>query len=274
MKSTTKSPYKAYFVDDLSKKWPCPNYNIEEEPHFLFLITPPYSGSTVLAKILNSSQGTTFLHERGEGQWLIPGMCEPGRWDREKAINWKSVRSVWLKRIEFIKSLTQNVDLIIEKSPPNIVRMDQLKETFPNHSLVAFNRDPYANCSSILYRTHNLENKGEEDRIRLVSQITDGWLFRSGWIRKWIDEWQLTNFTYEEFCAEPAACVTKAAENIPALQTADVNISVKVKDYKMQGIVDYNAEQISRLTQKEIEEISRVLARDQELVSFFNYRIL
>jgi hypothetical protein len=274
MKSRIKNLYKEFFASDPDIKWPCPDYNIEEEPHFLFIIAPSYSGSTALAQILNSSHATTFLHKRGEGQWLIPGMCGEDRWDRETTINWESVRSVWLQRIELIKTLVQDVELIIEKSPPNHVRIDQLIKVFPNHSLMAFNRNPYANCSSILFRNHDPENKSEEKRIKIVSGIADKWLYRSTWIKKWIDKWQIPNFSYEQFCAEPAACVSTLAVNIPALQTVDVNKSINVKDYKKQGIIDFNEEQISRLSKQEVDAISEVLKTDPELVSFFGYEIL
>jgi hypothetical protein len=269
-----KSLYRAFFANDSSRKWPCPGHNIEKEPHFLFIITPPYSGSTAFAQILNSSHSTAFLQKRGEGQWLIPGMCETDRWDPKKMINWESVRSVWLDRIENIQLLVQNVELIIEKSPPNLVRIDQLIKIFPNHSLVAFNRNPYANCSSILYRKHYPQNKSEKENIKIVSRLADKWLFRSRWIKKWIDEMQLTYITYEEFCAEPTTCVSKLAANLPALKTVDINKSIKVKGYKMQKIVNFNEVQISKLKQKEIDAISGVLTADIKLVSFFGYDIL
>ena len=122
----------------------------------------------------------------------------------------------------------------------------------------------------------NLKN-GEvrlKERIEIVSKIADKWLYRSGWIKKWIDEWQPTTFSYEQFCAEPAACVSKLAVNIPALDTVDVNKSIKVKDYKIQGIVDFNAIQISKLNPRDIDAISKVLIKDVKLVSFFGYNIM
>jgi hypothetical protein len=64
------------------------------------------------------------------------------------------------------------------------------------------------------------------------------------------------------------------AANIPALRTVDVNKSINVKDYKKQGIVDYNEKQIARLSNKEIDAISAVLTTDPELVAFFGYEIL
>lgn len=274
MKSGIKSFYKAIFVRDSSIKWPCPKHNVEKEPHFLFIITPPYSGSTAFAQILNSSHGTAFLQKKGEGHWLIPGMCEADRWDRKKAINWKSVRSVWLERVELIQSLVQDIELIIEKSPPNLVRIDQLVEIFPKHSLVGFNRNPYANCSSILFRNYDPKNHSKKENIKTISLLADRWLVRSRWIKKWIDEMRLTYLTYEKFCADPASCVSELAANIPTLKTVDINKHIKVKDYKIQGIVNFNATQISKLTKEQVDAISGVLKKDLKIVSFFGYDIL
>lgn len=255
-------------------EWPCPKFNISEEPHFLFVITPPYSGSTALAQILNSSQGTALLHPRAEGQWLIPGLCQSDRWNPEKRVNWKSVRAVWLQRVQLINELVSNISLIVEKSPPNMVRVDKLTEIFPNHSLAAFNRDPYASCSSILFRNHDPMNKREEERIQIISEIAETWLVRSGWVKKLIEERQVTNFTYEQFCSDPANCVFKIAEEISVLKTVDVSIPIKVKDYEMQGITNMNAEQVSKLSQIEKDTITRVVTKDLDLVSFFGYEIL
>jgi hypothetical protein len=237
-------------------------------------MTPPYSGSTALAQVLNSAYGTAFLQPTAEGQWLVPGLCESDRWDPDKKVNWESVRAVWLSRIQFIKSLVSDISLIIEKSPPNIVRVDKLTETFPSHSLVAFNRDPYANCSSILYRNHAPLTKSDKERTKIVSSIAESWLFRSKWLKKLIEERQVTYFTYEQFCSEPSDCVSKIAEYVPVLQTVDVKKNIKVKDYKIQGITDYNAEQVAKLSQSEINAITKILTKDLDLVSFFDYHIL
>ena len=62
--------------------WPKPNFVAEDRPHVLFILAPPYTGSTAIATLLNSSTRTMLLHEQGEGQWLIPGLCAEDRWNR------------------------------------------------------------------------------------------------------------------------------------------------------------------------------------------------
>jgi hypothetical protein len=181
---------------------------------------------------------------------------------------------MWLKRVELIKSLAQNPEVIIEKSPPNLVRIDRLTQIFPNHSIIAFNRNPYANCSSILHRHAHTDTLSEKERSKIVSSIAGKWIARSSWVKYWIQDWNLKYFTYEKFCNDPQGCVSKIATDVPPLQTADVKKKIKVKDYKWQGIKNFNEQQISKLSQKEIDAISSVLMKDRKLVSFFDYEIL
>ena len=55
---------------------------------FVFVFTPPFSGSTALAKILNTSPKSMLLNSRGEGQWMIPGMRKPNPWQSQGTCRW------------------------------------------------------------------------------------------------------------------------------------------------------------------------------------------
>jgi len=254
--------------------WPRPHCTLDFEPRFLFIITPPYSGSTALAQVLNSARASAFLQNRGEGQWLIPAMCDEDRWNPDKVMDWDSIRDVWLSRVQFIAELVQDVDFIIEKSPPNLVRMDQLIKVFPNHVLMAFNRNPFANCASLFYRDYDPLKYSIEKREDIVHQLAEQWLFRSRWIRKWIDEWNVVNFTYEDFCQNPEYCIQKVMPLLPTLEGVDVHRSIKVKDYPSQKISNQNLRQLKNLTDSEIRIISSVLHSDCELVESFGYEVV
>ncbi len=268
-----KRATKALLYDEASILWPCPKVEIEDEPHFFFILTPPYSGSTALAKILNTAQGAALLHDNAEGQWLVPGMRDDARWDPAKVIHWDSVRATWLHRIQTLRANVQ-VDFVIEKSPPHMVRLEQLLRVFPNHSLMAFNRDPFANCASILYRHHEPQNKTKPERIRILEDLAREWLFRSGWVRKWIQEKNVVYFSYEQFCADPEGCVSLLTPQIPALQTVQVNKAIKIKDYQRQKLENHNARQFGNLNPREIYAISEQLKADSALVSFFGYEVV
>lgn len=257
----------------IAHRWPCPQVNITEEPHFLFIITPPNSGSTALAQILNTSVGSMTLTQNGEGQWLVPGMHHWNRWSPDYQMNWPSIRAVWLKKIEQKLAHVGKVNLVIEKSPPNLVRIDQLVQTFPNCSLMAFNRNPFANVASVMHRYSRPEKMSDAKRIEYVKMATDEWLSRSGWIQKWLDDDTLTvpYFTYEEFCDDPQGTIAQLVPHTPGLETVNVNAGVKVKDYVVQGISNQNARQIEKLKPQEIEAITERLHTQPALVARMGY---
>jgi len=254
-----------------SAEWPRPEVSAMAEPRFLFILTPPYSGSTALARILTTARGTALLHRNAEGQWLVPGMCAVDRWDPEKKIDWTSVRAVWMSRIETVRSLGQAAELIIEKSPPNMVRLNPLLATFPEHSVVAFNRNPFAQCSSVIFRHHDSSTVREGERRLVLERIANEWLLRSTWIRRWIEEKEIPFFSYERFCVDPGACIAPLLAAMPLLGSMDESAEIRVKDYPPQRLGNQNERQIAKLRRWEVGAIADVLSRDTRLVASFGY---
>ncbi|MGE9270711.1 MAG: sulfotransferase [Verrucomicrobiales bacterium] len=252
--------------------WPIhPPSNRENDPVFLFLFTPPYSGSTALAHILNSAPASMILRSNGEGQWLVPGLCADDRWDPRKAIHWDSVRSVWLNQVQFVEELVGPIELVIEKSPPNLARSAQLLEHFPRHEIMVFNRNPYANCSSILYRQYPAEDQSEKERISILTDLANQWVERTQYAKAIIDEHDPLAFTYEEFCADVASTIHRVVTRIPSLRGIDPHRKVLVKDYAPQKISNQNQRQISRLTDRELAAIGEQLQSHENLLKDFGY---
>jgi hypothetical protein len=256
------------------EKWPMPKFIEDEEPHFVFIIAPPNSGSTALSELLNTSHRTMKLHVSGEGQWLIPGLCEPPRWDPNKEVNYKSVKAVWLNRFQIEKQKTPSVDVVIEKSPPNMVRIESLLTQFHNYSLIANNRNPYAMCSSILYRYNNAEEIGLDKRKNVLRKIANKWLARSKNIRELIKQLNIPLLTYEQFCQDPSSLLSILKVPNGVSETMNLQARVRVKDYTPQVISNQNDRQISKLTNEEVEHISAALEPNHQILDFFDYQIL
>ena len=255
--------------------WPTPEYFCNDRDYFfLFILTPPYSGSTALAQVLNSAKESMILNERAEGQWLIPGLCQKDRWKPTKQVQWESVKATWLSQVNMIERLVGKIDVIIEKSPPHIVRADQLADTFPYSKFITFNRNPYANCASILYRHHNPAQKTEKKRILILQGLARDWIARSIWIKKWIDTLQTINLTYEQFCNDPKSQIQLVADALPSFTGVDVNQQLKIKDYPTQNISNQNRRQIANLSDQEKLAISRELSAHEQLLNFFGYTSL
>lgn len=256
------------------KKWPLLKFDQYDEPHFLFIISPPYSGSTALAKIINTSHNSMTLTPKGEGQWLVPGLCAKDRWMSEKKVNYQSVKSVWLNKYQSINHLIQNIDVVVEKSPPNMMRLEELASHFKKHSFLANNRDPFANCASMLYRNYNPENLTTIERKNILCKLAEKWILRSLKIKSLIESLNIPLLTYENLCDNPSA--VKGLLNLPNGVTDSINpnIPIKVKDYEPQPISNHNERQIAKLTHEEIEQINKVLATDTPLLNFFGYQLL
>lgn len=272
MTSKTKSFVRKIQRDDTPEEWPhpfCPQ--VEHEPTFLFVFTPPNSGSTALAKILNSAHSSMTLKKNGEGQSLIPGLHKSGRWNPEMKIDWSSVKAVWMSKVRMVEELVGRIDFVIEKSPPNLVRSAQLLEQFPKHEIIVFNRNPYANCASLLYRHHQPDLKSEDERIATLKVLAKKWLIRAGYAKNIITHHSPVTFTYEELCGDVAATVAKIKEQIPLLEGISPELEIKVKDYPPQKISDQNKRQIANLSEREKEAIGESFKEHEELLNSFGY---
>jgi hypothetical protein len=241
------------------------------QPQFLWIATPPYSGSTALVRILNTSPYAMLLQRNGEGQWLVPSLCEGDRWDLEKPIDWDAVKQTWGKTIEQVNQLVGTIQVVLEKSPPNLVRLEALMQQFPNSVSFGFVRDPYANCASTLYRHHQPDQLAGNDRRRTLTALANQWIFRAEQLRDRITTLSLLHFTYEQFCADPGRYIAQVQGICPALRDVDVTATVDIKDYQPQPIIDQNPRQIARLLPQDLEIIAEVLVARTDLLNFFGY---
>jgi hypothetical protein len=262
------------FIHKEQDEWPTPKFDANDEPHFLFIITPPFSGSTALSQILNTSHRTMILHPKGEGQWLVPGLHEKDRWNPKKEVNYLSVKSTWLSVYQQVKLLTQNVDVVIEKSPPNMVRIEKLSSQFRDCSFMANNRSPYANCASILYRNHDADNLSPEKRKEVVNKLVKCWIMRSLKIQELISSLHAPLLTYEEFCRNPESAIKILKTPDGVSESINPYASIKVKEYEYQPISDQNDRQIDMLNDEDIEHINESLSSNCELLNFYGYQLL
>ncbi len=252
--------------------WPIVKSFDNFEPNFIFLLTPPNSGSTAISQVFNNSPNISQLQERGEGQWLIKGLCSNDRWNANKKVNKRSIRSVWTNECKK-KYKSEGAMYFIEKSPPNMMRIEVLQSIFPNHILLANNRDPYANVSSMLYRyTKDIDTLSSKEREFKVLKLVKSWKERSDVLKRIIQSQNVLYLSYEQFCETPN--LLQDAINSSAF-SGQINLEfekdLKVKDYKPQPIINLNQKQIEKLNNFDIDTISSFLHDSKDLLSFFGY---
>ena len=254
--------------------WPRPTYLRGDEPHFIFLLTPSYSGSTAIAKLLQTSPHIGSLHNKAEGQWLIPGLKKGDRWEQNKFVDYKSVKTVWLAKYQQIKKERPLCEYIIEKSPPNMMRINELAKQFKSYSLVANNRNPYANCASMLFRNHDVVNLDQQAREKIISNLVDLWVIRSNQIKMLVVNQTIPLLTYEDFCGEPELLIDNLQISEKIKNTINTKQCVQVKDYLPQPIKNQNERQISLLKESDIQLITKQLNNHDDLLKFFGYQFI
>ncbi len=92
MKSTKSSTQLSDLANAAAdnNRWPRLPYNHVDEPHFVFILTLPYAGSTIIAKYLATSPNIGLLRKNGEGQQLVPGIAR--NWNANATFDGESIR--------------------------------------------------------------------------------------------------------------------------------------------------------------------------------------
>ena len=238
------------------------------EPQYLFVLNPAYCGSTAFIHFLLSSQKAAAAAPDAEGQWLpsVRRYMEADRWNPAKSMPWEKIKRAWLKEWNANKRRLPKAEVLIEKSPPNLLRAAEIEKAFPDTRFIIWMRNPYAWCASI--------QKREQTQRLSHAAWAEQWLLRAQ-----AQRWNVENLhhtlrlSYEEFVDDVVSVKEKVASFCHTLDDLDVNIRMKVKDYPVSGVVDHNVRQIAGLGQSNVEAITAVLRRDEDLVKFFGYEL-
>ena len=196
-----------------------------KENKYLFILSPPFCGSTLLNHIISSSKNVSsnnIYHSR-EGQQL-PGVKKvlfdnKRRWHPDTTFDWTFIKSEWEKYWDVTKSI------LLEKSPCSIVRADVLVEAFVPAYFVIIYRNPYAHCEGVMRRNKWPPEKAANFVIKCLRFQKKNKL-------------QLKNaitFSYEEMTEDPERIVGLLVNQLEELN--DIQIS---KLYPTQNVRNKN----------------------------------
>lgn len=160
---------------------------------------------------------------------------------------------------------------MIEKSPPNMMRLERLSSLFRYCSFLANNRDPYANCASRLYRHYDAHALGKNQRIRILRRLAKQWVVRSDRIKSLVKILEIPLVRYEDFCEDPEVLLSALRLPDGVAEQINFNARLKIKDYKPQRIKNMNARQVNRLRKKELDALSSIFEVHEGLLDFFDY---
>lgn len=228
---------------------------------FLFILCPPYSGSTVLWKILQTSPVVSAMPKEGQFMPEVRGIMRNQPYDLARPMPWDRIRGVWEHHWNMKKPI------LLEKSPPNLMRAFEIEEEFEPTRFVSMIRNPYAACEGIYRRN----DKSLQDSI-------DFWVRLAKFQKKNIEGLEsVVHFSYEQLVSEPHLVKDRLLEFLPDLQMLDMGVSMKVHSVagrKTRKLQDFNARKIDRLNNRELTIINTTLTRHQDLMEYFGYSLI
>lgn len=222
---------------------------------YLFVLCPPFSGSTLLYRLLATSPRVSTL--LGHGNWAGEGQALPevaplmrasdprDNWDASRAMPWDQIRAIWERYWDLSRPV------LAEKSPPNLCRAAAILDHFGRHGDVAFvgmMRSPYAVKQRAALWI-------EQANFQVQNQALPRYL----------------GLTYEELCADPAGVAARILAHVPEIGSLDPEL--KGGD-GVDGERGGALEDKTSLTRSLVEHRTRELEPHADLVQRFGYSLL
>ncbi|MEM7103597.1 MAG: sulfotransferase [Bacteroidota bacterium] len=232
---------------------------------FLFILCPPYSGSTLLHEIICTSPVVSPNNVFGtrEGQSLpeVRRLIEyTKRWEPEYPYPWEAIKAAWMPYWEHSKLL------LLDKSPPNTFRAKAIQHHFDPSVFIVLTRNPYVLCESLMRK--NKLSAGESAGIVVrfltyqkmnLEQLSETLLIR-----------------YEDLVAHPDSIKENLLGFLPELSAISVHKKFKGhnKDKQKIPVTDLNIGKIEKIKDQEMEEINAVFSLYGALFSYFSYTLI
>ena len=240
-------------------------FSKNRENKYLFILSPPYCGSTLLNELISTSKSVSVNNKYGsrEGQTLPTVrdiMYTSDRWDNDYDFDWEIIKQEWLKYWD----TTQPI--LLEKSPANITRAESIQNAFHPSYYIIFYRNPYAHCESLIRRNQ--------------SNITAAANFAIHCLQYQKNNISILNhsldLSYELLTENTSKAVEKISSLLPQLQDIQYDMDFNAHNFlkKKSGIRNLNSIKINKLSSDEIDKINVVFNKHRELLNYFNYDLL
>ncbi len=240
---------------------------------FVFVMAPPYSGSTVLFRLIETSAQVSALP--GEGQFIAETKeaMRADPWNAEAALPWPDIRAGWEAYWDLSKPL------LLEKSPPNMIRSSAIGAAFDPAYFIVLMREPYAHIEGLARRAHVPpmglpRNAGRAQRIARAAEL---WLGFAQTQKETIDKRQHVSWlTYEDLCHEPERIANQLAAFLPEL--GELKIDARFGVHSVSGtaartLSDMNEPKRRLLSSADFEIINDVLGAHKDVLACFGYSL-
>ena len=250
----------------IAKKILIKNYFFSnKEFSYLFILSPPFCGSTLLTQIINSSRNVSCNNNIGlmEGQHLPIAkdlLFTKDRWSVEKKIDWIKVKSIWHKYWDLSKPI------LLEKSPPNIIRVDKIKQHFNKVKFICLVRNPYAQIQSNLRRYNTDIKLAATDYIKYLKFQKEN-----------LNKYDSILIKYEDLTEKPEIEKEKIVQQNSELNDIKINLQFSahnIRKSKKLPLTNLNKESIDKLSKEQLIAINKIFKKEENILSYFEYSII
>lgn len=183
------------------------------------------------------------------------------RWNPTYTYHWGQLEQSWRKHWDLNKSI------LIEKSPPLIIRVKEMMRAFPVARFIILVRDPYAHIESLMRR-----------RNWTVAQASG---FSMMCLNAQYENIRLLNgrsllIRYEDLTDNPEDVKMQILEHLPELVDINVDKLFNAHNFadKALAITNLNQQKIALFNDEQRNELKDLLTPHVELMEFFGYCIL
>lgn len=243
--------------------------NVFKKQHshkYLFILSPPYCGSTLLNEIISTASQVSVNNKWGtrEGQTLPTVrhimFDNIKRWDTSLDFDWQFIKKEWLKYWDL------SSPILLEKSPPNIIRANSIERNFSPSYFIVFHRNPYAHCESLMRRKKIDARSAAIFAIKCLTYQKENLLSLERTIA----------LSYEQLTENTNKTVALIRDFLPELTDIKHEQSFNANNYlgRQMEVVNLNKDKISKLTGIQIKEINDVFRDNKAVLAFFNYELI
>ena len=238
----------------------------KKEHKFLFILTPPYCGSTLLNQILSTSNNLSCNNHLGvrEGQ-LLPEvkdiMFYNKGWHNEVNYPWQRIKNVWMKYWD------QRKEVLMDKTNTNIMRVSEINKVFDNTYFLSMVRNPYAQVEGIMRRNGTNAEYAAKFALKCLRYQK-----KNNEVEK-----NILLISYEDLCDNTKTSIKKIKNFIPSIGEIKVDIEFSAHNFKTKGkmkIQNLNKEKIEKITKRDLKLINAIFNKEQDLLEYFGYSII
>lgn len=214
----------------------------------------------MLWKLVGTSNAVSSLPTEGQFLPELEPVMRQDPWNAEVSMPWPRIKQVWDTYWD------QEKPLLLEKSPTNILRTDEISAHFSPAYFLLMVRNPYAHCEGLIRRNQWNAKQAAEFTVRCMRQQAK-------------NKDSLKNtfcFTYEQLTAETEMISRKIESFIPKLGKLQSEQSFKVHSIDgsvKRKIVDLNEKKIFSLSMTELKQINEVLCANTDAMNYWGYEL-